>query len=143
MLATIFAIYAALDGALAVVASRYLTRVSRHGHELLGVGIVSALAAIGALFFPAAAALRVIGGLRGLLSGLQPPWSRRILSTELFTVGAFASMATGLLLLAWPGPATTGLAWLLALAAMIPSLLYVAGAMSEFRRITTALPQPA
>lgn len=145
VVATIFAAYAAVDGVLAVVASRHLSQVSKHGRELVFVGVVDALAAIGAVVFPAFAPLRVIGGMRGLLAGLGDVlWSRRILSTELLAVGAMAAMGTGLLLLAWPGPATTGLAWFLAFAAMIPGALYVGGAMSEFRRMaTTAEPHPA
>lgn len=137
VVSSLFAGYAVADGALGVAASRHFE--DKHGRGLLFAGVVDGLAAVLAVIFPAAVSLRVIGGMRGILAGgADFGWSRRVLSTELFALGGAAAAVTGMLVLAWPGPATTAMGWLLGIATLVPSGLFVAGAMSEFRRVLVA-----
>lgn len=134
-LAALFAGAIVIEGVLAFLAARTLHREGAGGRELAFVSAVDLVSAALALAFPAALSLRVIAGLRGLLvGGADALWARRLMSNELFTLGAVAAFGTGLLLLAWPGPATTALPWLLALATTVPAALFVAGALSEIRR---------
>jgi uncharacterized membrane protein HdeD (DUF308 family) len=136
--AEIFAVYLGISFILNLVASTYAIRVGRRKGELAFIGCVDALATVATIVFPAALPLRLIGGIRGVISGLGDLfWTGHPELSELLSLSGVATAACGLLLLAWPGPAVSGLPWLLALQTIVSGALLVAGSLSNFRRLTT------
>jgi uncharacterized membrane protein HdeD (DUF308 family) len=135
-LATLFALYSFVDGALALFCADRVrrTHVVARGEMLTIHGIIGAITGILALLFPHAAALRLIGGLRAVTVGASEiGWGRRGNTSDLIELAGITSVAIGLVLLAWPGPGTIAVAWLLGLIALVSGALTFAGALSHFK----------
>ena len=144
-IAGIFAAYVIVDG----IASLYLAwrarRIGRRSWAALFVGVVDVAAAVVAVVIPAMLVLRLVGGLRAIVSGSGDAFSpHRQHQSELLTLGGVAAVMLGILILAWPGPVSVALPWLLGLEAMVSGALFVAGAASEIKRVSEAsVPQGA
>jgi uncharacterized membrane protein HdeD (DUF308 family) len=135
-LARLFAVYALVDGALALYAARRAqkTHAIRHGRVLALEGILDVAVAVAAFAIPGLVALRIIAALRFVTIGASElVWTRHERATELVELSAVASFFVSLLILAWPGTGDVALPWLLGLAALVTGGLDFAGAMSELR----------
>lgn len=147
----LFLAYLLADCALGVYAlARALPRVVgaqphiRRGPLVL-ISVVDAVAAVLVAVFPATLPVRLIGGIRAIVTGVSDVrWSNRHDISALVMLGGIAAVGLGVLLAAWPGPGTVALPWLLGLQTMVSGSLFLAGALSELRRVaTTAVPQAA
>lgn len=123
---------------------RALPSTIRRGPLVL-ISAVDAVAAALVVVFPASLPVRLIGGIRGIVTGVSDVrWSNRPEISALVTLGGIAAVALGVLLAGWPGPGTVALPWLLGLQTMVSGSLFLAGALSELRRVdTTPVPQAA
>jgi uncharacterized membrane protein HdeD (DUF308 family) len=135
-LAKLFAGYAIIDSAL----SAFVAVRTHATHEAQKSGLVALEAALSAalgivaLAVPSVLALRVIGGLRAVVVGASDVlWARRGNVDDLVEMGGIVAIVLGGILLAWPGPATVALPWLLGLAALVSGGLLFAGALSKLR----------
>jgi uncharacterized membrane protein HdeD (DUF308 family) len=143
--ANVFLAYLIADCALSFFAARRAARAGKRRRELALISIADGLSAVAAAVFPAALPLRIIGGIRGVITGgLHARWSHRMEVSDLLTLGGVAAVGLGVLLLGWPGPGVTALTWLLGLEATVSGALSVAGSLSEIRRVgETIAPQAA
>jgi uncharacterized membrane protein HdeD (DUF308 family) len=140
-LAHLYGAYALVDATLAFFLMDHARR--RHARDRewsLGVeGIAGVVVALGSFVFPAVTPIRILGGLRGLVVGTsEVVWSRRDSASELVELGGVLACMLGALLLAWPGPATLALPWLLGLLALVSGALLFAGALTHLRRASLA-----
>ena len=136
-----FVVYSLVDAALSFYGAKRV-RASRGRPAFLGaVGVLDVAAAVLAIIFPVASPLRLIGGIRAVATGAcDARWSRRHNVSDLITLGGVAAAMLGILVLAWPGPGLDALSWLLGLQVMVAGSLFVAGSLSELRRIETTVP---
>lgn len=136
----LFLAYLLADCALGVYA---LTRARPSGIRrgpLVLISVVDGLAAALVVAFPAALPVRLIAGIRGIVTGASDVrWSNRHDISTLVTLGGIAAVGLGVLLAGWPGPGNVALPWLFGLQAMVSGSLFVAGALSELRRVTMAV----
>jgi len=138
-------VYLLVDGAL----SLYTAKRARASHGKPGllafVAGVDVVTGVLAVVVPTAAALRVVAGLRAIVTGVcDARWSRRHDTSDMLTLAGVAAVALGaVLLVAWPGPGDLAVAWLLGLQVMASGGLFTAGALSELRRAVILAPQPA
>jgi uncharacterized membrane protein HdeD (DUF308 family) len=136
-LAILFAVYAVADSGLTFFAAGRArrTHVVKTGRLLALEGGLSALVAIVAFAFPALTPLRILGGLRGMVIGTSDVlWSRRGNASDLIELAGVVAFVFGLLLLAWPGPGSIALPWLLGISTLVSGALLFAGALSQLRR---------
>lgn len=142
-LAQLFFAYAIIDSLLSGF-------VAVRGHWKHGVqrdwpiaieALLSAGLGIVALVVPSVLALRIIGGLRALVVGISDVgWGAgRRQGDDLIEMAGIVAFLLGVLLLAWPGPATVALPWLLGLPSMLSGALLFAGALSKLRARAVAL----
>jgi uncharacterized membrane protein HdeD (DUF308 family) len=134
--------YMLADAALSLYAATRAGRAGGSGLLLVLVGVIDAVAALVVLMMPAILPMRLAVGLRSIAAGVSNAlWTRGKHWSELVTMGGVASVALGILILAWPGPATVALPWLLGLEAMVSGSLFFAGAASEIRSVPVVAPQ--
>ncbi len=132
--ANLFMAYALADGALSLYQATCAKRVARPRTMLLVAALFDAAAAIAVLVMPAVLPLRIAGGLRAVATGsCDALWTRRQRLSEMLTLAGVAAVLVGGLILAWPGPGTVALPWLLGLQTMISGALLVAGGVSEMQ----------
>lgn len=135
-LAKLFAAFAVVDGALALYGASRARRagIAGHGRPLAIEGFTSGALGVAALLFPPASALRILGGVRSVITGaLDVLWARRDPTTELPQLGGIVGVGLGAVILGWPG-GELAVPWLLGLAAFVSGALFTAGALSKFRR---------
>jgi uncharacterized membrane protein HdeD (DUF308 family) len=142
-LATIFGVYVIVDGALALFsATRSRTVPERRWWSLAIEGSIEILAGVLAFVFPATAALRVIGGLRGVLGGFfDALWClHRDASDRRFMIGfgGISTVAFGIVILAWPGPGPVALPYLLGVSGMLSGAFFTGGALLELGELEAA-----
>jgi uncharacterized membrane protein HdeD (DUF308 family) len=135
-LVKLFAVYAIVDSGLSVF-------VAVRGHWKHGarrnwlVALEAALSAglgIVALALPSVLALRIVGGLRALVVGTSDVvWASKGNGDDLIEMSGIVAIVLGGVLLAWPGPATVALPWLIGLAAMVSGALLFGGGLSKLR----------
>jgi uncharacterized membrane protein HdeD (DUF308 family) len=135
----VFAAYLVVDGILSLYAASHAKASGRPSSAALLVAVVDAAAAVVALAMPAILPLRLAGGVRAIVTGacdaLRPPHRD---ASELLTLAGVAAVGLGVVIFAWPGPATVALPWLLGVEAMVSGALFVAGATSELKRARTS-----
>ena len=134
--AQIFAAYAILDSVLsAFVAVRgHAGRGGVRGWLPALEAVLSAGLGVVALVLPSILALRIVGGLRALVVGTSDVlWAGRGERDDLIEMSGIVAIVLGVVLLAWPGPGTVALPWLLGLAALVSGALLFAGALSKLR----------
>ena len=141
----LFLAYLLADCALGVYALTRARPSGIRGGPLVLVSVVDGLAAALVMAFPATLPVRLIAGIRGIVTGVgDVRWSNRHDINALVMLGGIATVGLGVLLAGWPGPGTVALPWLLGLQAMVSGSLFLAGALSELRRVaTTVVPQAA
>lgn len=136
----LFLAYLLADCALGVYA---LTRARASGVRrgpLVLISVVDAVATALVAAFPATLPVRLIGGIRAIITGVSDVrWSNRHDISALVMLGGIAAVGLGVLLVGWPGPGTVALPWLLGLQAMVSGSLFLAGALSELRRVATTV----
>lgn len=137
-MAATFAVYLLVDGALALYSAKRARRA--RPYLLALVGLVDVVAAASAVALASVMSLRLIAGARAIVTGAcDARWARRHEVSDPLTLGGVAAVALGIvLLLAWPGPGTQALPWLIGLQVMVSGSLYVGGALSELRRADAA-----
>jgi uncharacterized membrane protein HdeD (DUF308 family) len=144
-LAWLFAAYAIIDSGLSVfIAVRGHRKHAVHRDWPIVVeALLSAGLGVVALLLPSVLALRIIGGLRALVVGTSDVvWGAgKEHGDDLIEMAGIVAFLLGVLLLAWPGPATVALPWLLGLASMLSGALLFAGALSKLRARAVALGQ--
>jgi len=144
-IATIFAAYLIVDGLLSFFIAWRAKQVAWRSWAALFVGVIDLATVVVSLVVPSMLVLRLAGSLRAIFSGSGDAFSpHHQQQSELLTLGGVAAVMLGILILAWPGPMTVALPWLLGLEAMVSGALLVAGAASEIKRASEAsMPQPA
>jgi len=112
---------------------------------LAGRGCVGAVIGMILMADPWAPHGRTVGlFLAYLLADCALGVSNRHDISALVMLGGIAAVGLGVLLVGWPGPGTVALPWLLGLQAMVSGSLFLAGALSELRRVaTTVVPHAA
>ncbi len=144
-IAGIFAAYLIVDGLLSSYMASRAKHVGWRSWAALFVAGVDVAAVVIVLVAPSMLVLRVVGGVRAIASGSGDAFSpRHQQQSELLSLGGVAAVMIGILILAWPGPTTVALPWLLGLEAIVSGALLVAGGASEIKRASEAgVPQPA
>jgi uncharacterized membrane protein HdeD (DUF308 family) len=135
VIAAIVVAYFVGDGGLSLYARRRATRSIGPSWAPVLIAAIDAAAAALALAFPAMRALRFIGGIRAIASGSGDAlWLRGRHLSELLTLRGIVAAFFGVVILAWPGPGTLALPWLLGIEAMISGGLLLCGGASELKR---------
>jgi succinate dehydrogenase/fumarate reductase cytochrome b subunit len=139
-IAGIFAAYLIVDGVLSLYIAWRAKQVGWRSWAALFVGVIDVAAAVVALVIPTMLVLRLVGGLRAIISGSGDAFSpHHQHQSELLSLGGVVAVILGILILVWPGPTTVALPWLLGLEAMVSGALFVAGAASEIKRASEAI----
>ncbi|MDB4936646.1 MAG: hypothetical protein JWP87_3618 [Labilithrix sp.] len=139
VIAAVLVAYLLVDGGSSLYAAMRAKHAGMSSSTLLLVGVIDLAAAAVVLAVPALRALRVVGGVRAMASGAcDVRWPLRNGRNELLAMAGVAAVGLGGLILAWPGPATVALPWLLGLEAMVSGALNVAGGASELKRAAGA-----
>jgi uncharacterized membrane protein HdeD (DUF308 family) len=138
----LFAGYLVLDGALAAYGA-FRSRQTHHRSTIFVVQAGADLAAVIVLIVaPAFAALRLVAGLRNIVVGVceaRGALKPRAVAVPILSIFAgLAAIASGVLLLGWPGPATIALPWLLGIGVWMSGICLAGGALIE---LTTKAPR--
>ncbi len=136
--AVVLAAYAVADGASSLYAS-IRTKKSGAGRQARlsagGIVFVDLAAAALAIAMPTLVALRLIGALRAITTGaLDALQFNRRGASELLSVRGVVAIGLGVLIVAWPGPGSVALPWLLGFEAMVSAGLLFTGGVSELNR---------
>jgi uncharacterized membrane protein HdeD (DUF308 family) len=130
LLVALFAAYALLGGAVSVWAAFKTRRIGRHWWLALLLGIVSIVAGVYALVYPALTALVLVlvMGVNAMLTGaldiaLAIRLRRVLRSQWLLVLGGIVSLVFGALVIAVPGAGALALVWLISLHAMLTGVL--------------------
>jgi uncharacterized membrane protein HdeD (DUF308 family) len=142
-IAAVLVTYLLVDGALSVYAAMRARHAGMSINTLVLVGAIDVVAAVVVLVVPGLRVLRLVAGVRAIASGAcDVRWPLRQNRNELLAMAGVATVGLGGLILAWPGPATVALPWLIGLEAMVSGALLVAGAASELKRATGGVMVP-
>ncbi len=145
-IALVFAAYLLADGVLSLYAGRHARRTGHSTRQLMlggtiDIAAVIAVAAVAAIG-PAVLPLRIVAGVRAIASGAcDALWAERERANALLVMAGVAAIFTGLVILAWPGPATLALPWLVGFEAMLSGALLFAGGTSAYKQ-AFAVPGP-
>jgi uncharacterized membrane protein HdeD (DUF308 family) len=138
-IAALFVVYVLTDAAASFYTAMRARQAGVWSGMLLLVGIIDLAAAAAILAMPGLGALRLVAGVRGIASGAcDGVWPLRQKRNELLVLAGFATFALGAIILAWPGPGTVALPWLIGLEAMLSGALLVAGGASDLKRAASA-----